>query len=134
MTMDDLKAEMLIILGSGANWCKRSNARDSLENPCPIGAETAVKWDIFGALLKAHWNLQATDFKAYHDQYERMKANIPQDYKNRDIESFNDDTDWNGILKLLGEDSTTTPKRVRGTVSGEVRALEDDTVRGMEMG
>lgn len=101
MTIDELRAEMLSILGNGANWCKGSNARKADNTPCPIGNPSAAQWDIYGALWLANYNLDAPDWSTFHELYERMSNNLPHTYKNKDIESYNDDVEWAELLPII---------------------------------
>ena len=101
MSVAALKAEMITILAGGANWCQKANALNSNGRPCPIGNLDAIKWDIFGALLQAKRNLDLPTWLEYHILYEEMRSRIPPTYKNQDIESYNDDTDFAGILALI---------------------------------
>ncbi len=101
MSVAALKAEMISILGGGANWCQHANAQNSNGEPCPIGNGDAIKWDIFGALLQAKRNLDLPTWQEYHELYNEMESKIPSTYRNRDIESYNDDTDFTGVLALI---------------------------------
>lgn len=101
MSVAALRAEMLSILAGGAAWCQKTNAEDATGKPCPIGNGSAVKWDVFGALLEAKRNLNLPTWQEYHELYDYMESKIPSTYRNRDIESYNDDTDFAGILAII---------------------------------
>lgn len=100
MSIETIKADILNILGAnGVNWCKGSCAVDSEGITCAIRSINAKKWDVFGALVLA--NGDNKNFGDYHAVYNYLRSNIPVTYKNSDIESYNDDTDFNGILSLI---------------------------------
>lgn len=99
MSSEILKTKMIALLSDGTAWCKGSNAISATGNPVPIGSPLAVKWDVFGALSKC--NQGSNNFKDYQEVYAELKNNIPQSHKNRDIEKYNDETDFQGILNLI---------------------------------
>lgn len=98
-TVSSIKADMLTLLGGGANWCKGSNARDSSDFPCPVFSAGAVKYDVYGALL--HATRLETDHVLFHAVYEDLKSKIPGTYKSHDMEAYNDDVNWADILTML---------------------------------
>ena len=84
-----LKAAALALLGgSGADWSEGATARDAVGNPCAPLSPNAVSWDIMGALIAA--NEGNSNYTNYNLVYKHLQGNIPSEFKNRDIESYND--------------------------------------------
>ena len=60
----------------------------------------AVKWDIFGALKKAHYESGNESWEEFHIAYNSAKNNIPDDFHNRDIEDWNDYGDFASAISI----------------------------------
>jgi len=102
MSAVTLKAAALAILGdSGANWTRGALARTSTDKPCSPLNPSAVKFDVMGALIVAQKNSSEPDLSSYHAVYNLLRSKIPVDRRNRDIEAYNDATDWAGISALF---------------------------------
>lgn len=98
MNHTDLVSAILTLLNGGNAWCKGANARDSSGRPCSPLSPNAVQWDFMGALIKSYEGV--SDYTEYHKVLSDLTANIPLSYKNRDIESFNDDAEWGDLVSL----------------------------------
>lgn len=99
-----IKAEMITLLAGGANWTKGANARTAAGKPCSALSPDAVSFDIYGALLKAVSDSGQTNHAILQKVYTCLRDNIPSDYKNRDVESWNDDVEWAEISSFLNLD------------------------------
>lgn len=95
-----LLARAIAILDGGAKWVKYRNAVDVKGNPVPIMSPRAVAWDIFGALKKAHYESGNDSWEEYHIAYKSAKDNIPDDFRNRDIEDWNDYGDFASAISI----------------------------------
>lgn len=95
-----LLARAIAILDGGAKWVKYRNAVDVKGNPVPIMSSRAVAWDIFGALKKAHYESGNDSWEEYHIAYNSAKNNIPEDFRNRDIEDWNDYGDFASAISI----------------------------------
>lgn len=95
-----LLARAIAILDGGAKWVKYRNAVDAKGNPVPIMSPRAVAWDIFGALKKAHYESGNDSWEEYHIAYNSAKNNIPEDFRNRDIEDWNDYGDFASAISI----------------------------------
>lgn len=98
-TVAETKAAILSSLAGGSNWIKGANARDINDLPCPPLSGEAVKWDIYGALLVA--TKDEPNYTLRNDTYFALRDAIPEDYKNRDIESYNDFATWSQLSAIL---------------------------------
>lgn len=98
MSAEDLKNEIISLINSG--WTQGANARNAEGLPVPARNPDAVEWDIMGAIIKATEGF--TDFTSYHEVLRELTDNIPEDYKSRDLEAYNDDAELSDILDLLG--------------------------------
>lgn len=90
MSAETLLTDAFAILANGAAWTKGANARDVDGKPVPILSAAAVKWDAFGALHKALYAGGTPIFRDFHGAYGIMKSRIPNTFKSRDIETWND--------------------------------------------
>ena len=95
-----LLARAIAILSGGAKWVKYRNAVDEKGRPVPIMSPRAVKWDIFGALKKAHYESGNESWEEFHIAYNSAKNNIPDDFHNRDIEDWNDYGDFASAISI----------------------------------
>lgn len=50
--MPDEKTQLLAMLAQAHNWCREAEARDSAGEPVNYDDETAVAWDLTGALCR----------------------------------------------------------------------------------
>ncbi|QFR57825.1 hypothetical protein CPT_Moby_077 [Stenotrophomonas phage Moby] len=98
-TVAETKAAILAKLAGGNAWAKGATARDANDLPCPALSGEAVKWDIYGALLFA--TKDEPNYSLRNNTYFALKDAIPADYKNRDIESYNDDATWAQLSAIL---------------------------------
>lgn len=90
MSAETLLSDAFAILANGAAWTKGANARDANGKPVPILSATAVKWDAFGALHKALYAGGNPILRDFHAAYGHMRSRIPNTFKSRDIEAWND--------------------------------------------
>nr|DAV92122.1 MAG TPA: hypothetical protein [Caudoviricetes sp.] len=95
-----LLARAIAILSGGVNWVKYRNAVDDKGRPVPIMSPRAVKWDIFGALKKAHYESGNESWEEFHIAYNSAKNNIPDDFHNRDIEDWSDYGDFASAISI----------------------------------
>jgi hypothetical protein len=93
---------MLQLLQGGNAWTKHANARDSFEMPVPILSDDAIKWDLFGAIVRVLG--PDRPFALYQSVYDYIRTQIPQDYKSRDMEAWNDDIEWVIVESILNVD------------------------------
>lgn len=103
MSSQDLIDAAIATLATASDWCQGACARKADGVACPIGHPDAVAWDIYGALVKAHWDSSDQDFTFLTEAYETLSGRIPSDYKSRDIEAWNDDSDYNTVMNLLND-------------------------------
>lgn len=101
MNAEELLNKAIEILAGGSNWVKYDNAVDVDGKFCPIHSKKAVKWDIYGALRRAHYESGNRSWKPFHEAYETAKKNIPQSFRNRDIEDWNDFGDFKSAISIL---------------------------------
>lgn len=90
MSAETLLTDAFAILANGAAWTKGANARDANGKPVPILSAAAVKWDVFGALHKALYAGGNPIMRDFHAAYGIMRSRIPNTFKSRDIETWND--------------------------------------------
>lgn len=128
-----LLARAIAILDGGAKWVKYRNAVDVKGNPVPIMSPRAVAWDIFGALKKAHYESGNESWEEYHIAYNSAKNNIPEDFRNRDIEDWNDYSDFASAISIysgkgiLPKPPKPNPKPNPPTTVDEVLGSKSDT-------
>ena len=103
MSAQDLINSAISILASEDDWCKGSCARKADGKACPIGHPDAVSWDIYGALVKAHWASAESNFAFLNEANLLLTSRIPSDYKSRDIEAWNDDSSFADVINLLND-------------------------------
>lgn len=116
MSSEDLKNEIISLINSG--WTQGANARNAEGLPVPARNPDAVEWDIMGAIIKATEGF--TDFTSYHEVLRELTDNMPEDYKSRDLEAYNDDAELSDILDLLGYAPAVSfaPRMYEGAMSG----------------
>lgn len=128
-----LLARAIAILDGGAKWVKYRNAVDVKGNPVPIMSPRAVAWDIFGALKKAHYESGNDSWEEYHIAYNSAKNNIPEDFRNMDIEDWNDYGDFASAISIysgkgiLPKPPKPNPKPNPPTTVDEVMGSKSDT-------
>ena len=98
-TAAEIKTAMKTLLSGGDAWIKGATARDENGLPVPALSERAVSWDLYGALIVA--TKDETDFTLRNEVYTELMGEIPSDFINRDIESYNDASAWSVINGLL---------------------------------
>lgn len=109
-TANELLASAAAIVASAATWVKYDNATNGSGRFVPIGNQNAEKFDVYGALLKAHWESGNTSWVEFHEAYDVARSRIPADFRNRDIEDWNDwGTFENAIHVLTGGGNIPTP-------------------------
>ncbi len=101
MSAETLKAATLTLLDTGMGWTKGANARLADNSPCSPLHPDALVFDMMGALIRAQFESDEPDFSSFHAVYNELRSNIPVDYKNEDIESFNDDALWADVEALF---------------------------------
>ena len=101
MSATDLITQVKTILATEAKWCKGANARDAAGIYCGAGNPNAVAFDIYGALQKASLEADAPNYRDMNEAYILLRDAIPATYKNRDIESWNDDATFADVQALL---------------------------------
>lgn len=133
MNANEILGRAVEILDSGNRWVKYNNAVDKDGKFCSIFSPSAVKWDIQGALLLAHFESGVRDFTEYHKAYEMARDNIPTSFRNRDIEDWNDFGDFDSavsVLKGAGIPPVNPPEEtvitVLGSELGFMFATEDN--------
>ena len=90
MSAQTLIAAASAILAGGAAWTQGANARNADGKPVPILSADAVTWDVFGALQKALYAGGTPVLRDFHAAYAIMRSRIPNTFKSRDIEKWND--------------------------------------------
>lgn len=123
-----LLARAIAILDGGAKWVKYRNAVDVKGNPVPIMSPRAVAWDIFGALKKAHYESGNESWEEYHIAYNSAKNNIPEDFRNRDIEDWNDYGDFASAISIYSGKGILPkpPKPPKPSMADEVLGSKSD--------
>lgn len=101
MSAQELITQVITTLATEDKWCKGANARNAAGVYCGAGSPNAVAFDIYGALQKAAFEAGATTFTDMNEAYNMLRDAIPADYKNRDIESWNDDATFADVKELL---------------------------------
>jgi len=101
MSAATLKAAALALLNSGATWTQGALARRANGTPCSPMSASAARYDVMGALIRAQSVSAEPNLVSFHAAYDQLRAKIPSGYKNEDIESFNDDTNWAGVAALF---------------------------------
>lgn len=100
-TAAEVIAAAQALIGTESDWCSRANARDSAGLPCSIFSPNAVRFDVYGSILKALDDLSEGNV-VFHEVYGILRSNIPEDFKNRDIESYNDESSYALAYALFG--------------------------------
>lgn len=90
MSAETLLIDAKAILANGAAWTRGANARNADGKPVPILSADAVTWDVFGALQKALYAGGSPVLRDFHAAYAIMRSRIPNTFKSRDIETWND--------------------------------------------
>lgn len=117
------------ILACGSAWCKKNNAVDENNKPIPIFSPLAKKYDIYGACVLAHRRSGETHFGSLQYIFKYLKNCIPDTYKSKDIEAYNDDIDWKKVEEILQITSCAVSyTRVRATDDGSIRITDDGKV------
>lgn len=99
-TVEELLTATQAVLGTESEWCKGAGARKVSGLPCAPLNPDAVSWDIWGALVKASVDIGAS-LETRNLVYKYLRDNIPSDYKNRDIESYNDAIEFADLAGLF---------------------------------
>lgn len=103
MNAKELLARALDILDKGSAWVKFDNAVDDNDKFSPIHNKQSVKWDIYGALRKAHEESGNLNWREWQIAYEVAKKAIPPSFRNRDIEDWNDIGDFKTAISVYLE-------------------------------
>lgn len=103
MSAQDLIDAAIALLAADTDWCQGATARKSDGLPCAPGHPDAVSWDIVGALRYSWQNGPETSFLFYNEAYDTLRGRIPSGYKNQDLESWNDSTDYATVMDLLND-------------------------------
>ena len=127
-----LLARAVEILQGGSSWVKYDNAVDGEGKFSPIHNKNSVKWDIYAALRKAHEESGNPTWKEWQEAYKMAKDAIPQSFRNRDIEDWNDYGDFAAAIGILG--GVAGPNQpeptvgVLGTHSGDLIVFSGDVL------
>ena len=90
MSAETLLTDAEAILANGAAWTQGANARNADGKSVPILSADAVEWDVFGALQKALYADGTPVLRDFREAYAIMRSRIPDTFKSRDIETWND--------------------------------------------
>lgn len=133
MDAEQLLARAVTILGGGTNWTKFANARDINDLWCPVMSTRAVKWDIFGALFKAHAETGEKNWREYQKAYDIARSRIPLSWRrlrkgNEDLEHWNDYGDYASAVSVLGGDGGSVTPQPQPTKIENVLGERDGTL------
>lgn len=110
------------LIGSEDKWCQKTCAIDSKGRFVGALNSDAVKFDLFGSIQRATHNL-GLPLSDFHEAYATLKAAIPADVKNKDIEGYNDTSTYSIIIGMLG--GPPIPANAIVTSNGDEIATSD---------
>jgi len=118
------------LISSEAKWCQRTCAVDSEGRFVGALNSDAVKFDLFGSIQRATHNL-GLPLSDFHEAYAILKAAIPADVKNRDIECYNDKVSYSVIIAMLGGSTPADDGIITDTGDNIVTNLGDFIILSM---
>lgn len=96
----DVLSAAAVLINQESKWCKRAAARKADGLPCSPLSPLATRWDLHGSIIKATNNLNAGN-GPLHQAYLHLRGKIPPEYKNKDIDAFNDSLTYAQIAALF---------------------------------